>query len=145
LYNPKASIEGVLIEETVQDAIEAFVGLKWSEKFGSLVMFGLGGIFVEIFRDVSLRLAPVNEAEAGEMIEELKAKSLFYGFRQFAERDVEATVRAIVIISELGATLGSDLMELDVNPLFVLRKGNGVKAGDALIRLRRLTLFGRSS
>ena len=145
LYNPKASIEGVLIEETVQDAIEAFVGLKWSEKFGSLVMFGLGGIFVEIFRDVSLRLAPVNEAEAVEMIEELKAKSLFYGFRQFAERDVEATVRAIVIISELGATLGPDLIELDVNPLFVLKKGSGVKAGDALIRLRRLTLFGRSS
>ena len=144
-HNPEANIEGVIVEEMIHDAIEAFVGLKWSKKFGSLVMFGLGGIFVEVFKDVSLRLSPVNEAEARGMIEELKAKRLFHGFRQFDERDIEATIRAIVIISELGATLGPDLIELDVNPLFVLKKGSGVKAGDALIRLRRLTLFGRSS
>jgi acetyltransferase len=113
------------------------VGLKWSDKFGPMVMVGMGGVFVELLKDVSLRMAPVNREEAREMVTTLKTSRLLSGFRGEPERDVDALLDVIVKVSEIGANLGPDLVELDINPMFVLSKGEGVVAGDALIILKK--------
>lgn len=136
-YAPDARVNGVLLEEMVAgDPLQTIVGLKWSEKFGSLIMFGTGGIFVELLKDFSLHLAPVTQAQALGMVEELTTAKLFTGFRGSAPRDLQALAQTIVTISHVGAALGQDLLELDINPLFVLPEGEGVVVGDALIVLR---------
>jgi acyl-CoA synthetase (NDP forming) len=134
LYDPSARVNGVLVEEMVTgDPVQTIVGLKWSEKFGPMVVFGTGGIFVELLKDFSMRLAPVTEAEALSMLAELKTAKMFKGFRGAAPRDLQATAKAIATISQIGAALGEELLELDINPLFILPEGEGVKVGDALI------------
>lgn len=135
-FNAQARLNGVLVEEMVEDALQTIVGLKFSEKFGPLVVFGVGGIFVEILKDFSIRLAPVNEEEAFSMISELKAYKMFTGARGAAPRDIKALAKAISTVSYIGAELGDSLLELDINPLFVLKEGAGVKVGDALIALK---------
>ncbi|WP_299978006.1 acetate--CoA ligase family protein [Desulfobacula sp.] len=130
---PKALLNGIFIEEMVPNAIESIVGLRFSDKFGPVILFGAGGIFVELLKDTSLRLAPVNKAEALEMLCELKTRKLFSGFRGMAVRDIDAAVNAIVTISNLGSLLGRHLVELDINPLFILEEGNGIMVGDALM------------
>ncbi|MGI6574985.1 MAG: acetate--CoA ligase family protein [bacterium] len=136
-YDPKARINGVLVEEMVtSDSLQTIVGLKYSEKFGPMVMFGMGGIFVEVMKEFSIRMAPVTEEEALEMIKELKTAMMFGPFRGAAPRDVQAAAKAIAAVSEIGASLGEELLELDINPLFLLKEGDGVKVGDALIVLK---------
>lgn len=135
-FNPQARLQGVLLEKMVEDGLQTIVGLKFSEKFGPMVVFGVGGIFVEILKDFSMRLAPVDENEALKMISELKAYKMFTGARGSAPRDIKATARAIAAISRLGAKWGSSLQELDINPLFVLKEGEGVIVGDALFSVR---------
>ena len=137
-YYPKADIRGVLVERMVGDSVEMIIGLKWSNKFGPMVMVGMGGIFVELLKDVSLRIAPVNHQEAMGMISELQTSQMLSGFRGKKERDIEALLDAIVAASKIGADLGPDLVELDINPLFVLTKGQGVVAGDALVVLNSI-------
>lgn len=134
-YLPGADIRGVLIEEMVSGGLEAIVGVRWDERFGPMVMLGLGGIFVEVLKDVSLRLAPVDEEEALSMIRELKAAKMFSGFRGSPPRDVRALSRVVADVSRLAHELGQSLVELDINPLFVLEEGKGVKVGDALLVL----------
>lgn len=134
-YLPDADIRGVLIEDMVSGGLEAIVGVRWDERFGPMVMLGLGGIFVEVLKDVSLRLAPVDEEEALSMIRELKAAKMFSGFRGSPPRDVKALSRVVADVSRLAHELGGSLLELDINPLFVLEEGKGVKVGDALLVL----------
>ena len=133
---PQANIHGLLVERMVEDALEMIVGLKWSDKFGTMIMVGMGGVFVELLKDVSLRMAPVNREEAREMVSTLQTSRLLSGFRGEPERDVDALLDVIVKVSEIGASLGPDLVELDINPLFILSKGEGVVAGDALVVIR---------
>ena len=137
-YCPEADIRGVLVERMIGDSVEMIIGLKWSDKFGPMVMVGMGGIFVELLKDVSLRIAPVNHREAKDMVSELQTAQMLSGFRGKKERDIEALLDAIVAASRIGADLGSDLVELDINPLFVLPKGQGVVAGDALVVLKSM-------
>jgi acyl-CoA synthetase (NDP forming) len=120
----------------VPDAIETIVGLRWSDEFGPMVMFGMGGIFVELLKDVSLRIAPVTEHEALEMVNELKTAKMFENFRGTGKSDIEALAKTIAAVSQMGAQLGENLLELDINPLFVLKDGQGVMAGDALAVVR---------
>ncbi|MGI6574895.1 MAG: acetate--CoA ligase family protein [bacterium] len=75
-----------------------------------------------------MRLAPVTEAEALSMLAELKTAKMFKGFRGAAPRDLQATAKAIATISQIGAALGEELLELDINPLFILPEGEGVKS-----------------
>lgn len=135
-YNSKAQIQGVLVEKMVQDAVETIVGLRWSDKFGPMVMLGMGGILVELLKDISLRIAPVTENEALEMIAELKTAKMFTNFRGSGKNDIKALAKTISTISQMGAQLGKNLLELDINPLFVLKEGHGVIAGDALAVVR---------
>jgi acetate---CoA ligase (ADP-forming) len=133
-YKVDARIEGVLVQEMVHGGTEAILGVTNDPLFGPAVMFGLGGIFAEVLKDVSFRLAPVTLSTAREMIAEIKGYPLLTGARGREQADVEALADAIVKLSALAVDLKNELAELDVNPLFVMEKGKGVKAADALIK-----------
>ena len=135
-YKAGARIDGVLVQEMVKGGIEAILGITNDPLFGPAVMFGLGGIFAEVLKDVSFRLAPVTLSVAREMIEEIKGYPVLAGARGKAPADVEALAEAIVKLSALAVDLKDELAELDINPLFVMEKGKGVKAADALIKPR---------
>lgn len=135
-YKPDAVVDGILVQEMVTDAVEVILGINNDPLFGPALMFGLGGIFTEVMKDVSLRLAPVHASVAREMIREVKAYPLLAGARGRPPCDEDALVDALCRLSAMAMDLGDGLAELDVNPLFVLPQGRGVKAGDALIRPR---------
>ena len=133
-YMKDAAIEGVLVQEMVGDGMEAILGVTNDPLFGPAVMFGLGGIFAEVLRDVSFRLAPVTPSVAREMVEEIAGYPVLAGARGRPPADVDALVDAIVSLSALAVDLKDHVAELDVNPLFVFPEGHGVKAVDALIK-----------
>ena len=135
-YNKDAKIEGVLVQEMVEGGVEAILGVTNHPLFGPAVMFGLGGIFAEVLKDVAFRLVPITPSAARDMIEEIKGYPVLAGARGKAPADVEALADAIVKLSALAVDLEGDLGELDINPLFVMERGRGVKAADALIRPR---------
>ena len=123
--HPSAVIDGALISRDVRDArAELILGAKRDPMFGPVVLVGAGGVFVEAVRDVALRLAPVDEEEALEMLDELRVP---------VAGDRGAAARALVAVGELALDLGERLVALDVNPLFVLERG--VVAADALVVL----------
>jgi len=133
-YKMDARIEGVLVQEMVRDGVEAILGVTNDPLFGPAVMFGLGGIFAEVLKDVSFRLAPVTASVAREMIEEIAGYPVLAGTRGRPRADIGALVDAIVRLSALAVDLKDHVAELDINPLFVFGEGNGVKAADALIK-----------
>jgi len=135
-YDAKAHIDGVLVQEMLRGGTEAILGITNDPLFGPAVMFGLGGIFAEIMKDVSFRLAPVTPAMAHEMIAEIKGYPLLTGARGRAQADIDALADAIVKLSALAVDLKDHVAELDINPLFVMERGRGVKAADALIKPR---------
>ena len=135
-YNAAAIVEGVLVEEMITDGVEVLVGFKQDPRFGPMVTFGPGGIFVELLRDISLRMAPLDEHDAMAMIRETKAYPLLTGFRGEQPRDVAALSQVLVAVSELAQDSREELSELDVNPCMVLPHGRGVRAVDALMVLK---------
>jgi len=136
-YDQDANIDGVLVQEMVGGGTEAILGVTNDPLFGPAVMFGLGGIFAEVLKDVSFRLAPVTHAVAREMIGEIKGYPVLAGARGKAPADVDALADAIVRLSALAIDLEDYLAELDINPLFVMEQGKGVVAADALIKPKR--------
>ena len=135
-YAPNAVINGVAVQEMVPYGLEVMVGAKNDPKFGPTVMVGIGGIFVEVFKDFSLEIAPVSETTARAMIENLKGAKLFHGARGAAEADVDALVDFIVKFSRMVYANRDRISEVDVNPVIVLPKGQGCKAVDGLIVLK---------
>jgi len=133
-YQRGARFEGVLVQEMVQDGVEAILGVINDPLFGPAVMFGLGGIFAEVLKDVSFRLAPVTASVARDMVEEIAGYPVLAGARSRPRADVDALVDVIVRLSALAVDLKDHVGELDINPLFVFAEGKGVKAADALIR-----------
>jgi acyl-CoA synthetase (NDP forming) len=133
-YKQDARIDGVLVQEMVSGGIEAILGVTNDKLFGPAVMFGLGGIFAEVLKDVAFRIAPVTKAAALEMVAEIKGYAVLTGARGAAPADVDALADTIVRLSALALDLKDQIAELDINPLFVFPKGQGVKAGDALIK-----------
>ena len=133
-HAPDAAIDGVLVQEMVSGATEIILGVSNDPLFGPAVMFGLGGIFAEVMKDVSFRLAPVTHDEALRMIREIRTFAILDGARGKPKADVAALAAAIVDLSTLALDLELTVAELDVNPLFVFPEGQGVKAGDALMR-----------
>jgi acyl-CoA synthetase (NDP forming) len=127
------AIEGVLVQEQLIGGVELIAGVKVDPEFGPFILVGTGGVAAELWRDVALRPAPVSVAVAREMIGELRGAPLLHGFRGAAPADVEAAAAAVSAISRLGADHASVVRELDVNPLLVLRSGEGVRVADALI------------
>jgi acetate---CoA ligase (ADP-forming) len=133
-YLSTAKIDGILVQEMVRGGTEAILGITNDPLFGPAVMFGLGGIFAEILKDVSFRLAPVTLSMAREMIAEIKGYPLLSGARGRAHADIDALAETIVKLSALAVDLKEHVAELDINPLFVMERGKGVKAADGLIR-----------
>ncbi len=131
-YKADANIRGVFISHMVPKATEVIVGVTRDPTFGPVVMFGLGGIFVEIMKDVVFRVAPFPKEEARHMINEIKSKPMLYGARGTKPADIDALVDTIYIISQLVSQV-DDIKELDINPLFALEKG--ASAVDARITL----------
>ncbi len=135
-WKADASIDGVLVQEMVGDGTEVIIGITNDALFGPAVMFGLGGIFAEVLKDVSFRLAPITLAMAREMIEEIKGYPVLAGARGKAPADVDALADTLVKLSALAVDLKDQVAELDINPLLVMPRGLGVKAADALIRMK---------
>ena len=134
---PKATVKGVLVQEMVAGGVEAIVGVSYDPQIGPVLLFGSGGVTVEIYSDVARRRCPITRAEALEMVDEVKGAKLLRGFRGKPAADVDALADALVRVSHLAVHLQGQLAELDINPLMVLPKGQGVKAADALVVLRR--------
>ncbi|HPP66457.1 MAG TPA: acetate--CoA ligase family protein, partial [bacterium] len=137
-YSKTARIEGVEIQEMVKGVQELIIGVKKDIQFGHLIMFGLGGIFVEVLKDVTFGIVPVGHEEALNMIQEIKSYKLLTGFRNLPEADIPAIVDTITRISKLCEDF-PEINQLDLNPVVVKSKGNGVVMVDARIILESRT------
>ena len=134
-YKKGAKIDGVLVSE-MASGLEALIGVVVDEAFGPTVAFGLGGILTEVLKDVTYRIAPFDLETAHDMIAELRAAKLFDGVRGKPAADRQALAKVLVDVSVMAAALGDRLAELDINPIFVGAKGQGVVAADALVVLK---------
>ena len=128
----EAKILGVLVQEMALPSTEIIVGAIKDPQFGHALMFGLGGVFVEVLRDVTFRIIPVTEAEAREMITEVKAYPLLKGYRNMPPADIDAIVYILLNTSRL-VMENPKIKELDLNPIIVYEKG--AKTVDARIIL----------
>lgn len=129
---PEASITGVLVQEMVEGGTEVIVGVSRDPHFGPVLMFGMGGIFVEVYNDVALRACPISRRDALEMVQEVKGARLLGGYRGRPPADIDALVDVFLRTSQMATDLEDVLTELDINPLTVLAEGKGVRALDAL-------------
>ena len=132
-YNPNAKINGTLVQEMVSGGTEFIVGVSYDSQLGPILLFGTGGVMVEVYNDVALRQCPITPSEARGMIKQVRGSRLLEGFRGAPKGDIDALVSTLVNISNLAVHLDGNLSELDINPLMVLSEGNGVKAADALV------------
>jgi acetyltransferase len=131
-HAPGARINGVLVQEMVSNGVEVIVGVSYDEQLGPVLLFGTGGVMVEVYNDITLRLCPIARFEALEMVSQVKGVKLLQGFRGRPKADVDSLVDTLVKVSHLAVNLEGRLSELDINPLMVLPEGKGVKAADAL-------------
>jgi len=133
---PKAIIDGVLMEKMAKGGIEVILGANQDPKFGPLCMFGLGGTFVEALKDVTFRLAPMWELSAEEMIRSIKAFRILQGVRGNPPSDIEAIKDCILRMSQLVSD-HPRIVEMDLNPVIVYAEGQGCTIADSRIMLAR--------
>jgi len=130
---PEAQIKGQVIAKMAGEGVETIVGLKRDEVLGPVVMFGMGGIFVEVYQDVTFRLCPVGKEEVEEMLSEVKGYQLLGGFRGMAKADTGALKKVILAVCALG-TENPEVGAVDLNPVLV--NGEGALALDTRIILQ---------
>lgn len=118
---PDAKIEGILVQQMAPPGHEVIVGLKKDAQFGHALMFGLGGIFVEVYKDVSFRVVPIEKKEALDMISEIKGFPILKGIRGRRPADIDAIARVLVSVSWMAQK--ENIIELDINPLIVSESG----------------------
>ena len=128
-----AGYDGVIVQELAPDGEEVIVGLTNDPQFGPVVLFGLGGIFVEVLKDVSMRVAPLTRADAEAMIREVRGFPLLDGARGRPKADLDALAQLLLNVSRLGMDLRERIAELDLNPVRVRATGEGLIALDALL------------
>ena len=133
---PHARIEGVLVSPMLRDGVETIIGVQNDPVFGPVVMFGLGGVFVEVMRDVTFRMAPFAADEARRMISEIKGGALLEGARGRPVGDIDALAQALSRLSRFAAAQRGRFTSIEINPLLVRPRGAGVVALDALILTR---------
>ena len=119
---PEARIDGVIIQKMAESGLEVIVGAKLDPQFGHVIMFGLGGIFVEVYKDVSFRVTPIDQKTARDMILEIKASSIIQGTRGQEPVDIDAIINVITGLSRM-LEKNPDIIELDINPLIVYPHG----------------------
>jgi acetyltransferase len=133
-FAPAAAIDGVLVQEMVIGSVEVIVGLSRDAQFGPVLLFGMGGVFVEALGAVSRRLCPITPADAREMIAEVRGmEQILGGYRGRPAADVPALIDVLCRLSRMAISAGELLAEVDINPLAILPKGQGVRALDALV------------
>ncbi|MEQ9124484.1 MAG: acetate--CoA ligase family protein, partial [Alphaproteobacteria bacterium] len=130
---PGAKVDGVMVAPMITDGVETIMGVVSDPVFGPTVMFGLGGVFVEVLKDVTFRVAPFGVDVAMEMIGEVKGRAMLDGVRGAPPADVEALAKALAQLSAFAAANADTLETVDVNPFLVRPKGNGAVAVDALV------------
>lgn len=133
MHRPDAEIEGVLIAPMVQKGVEVIVGVTRDAVFGPAVMFGLGGVLVEVLKDVVFRIAPFDRTEAMAMIDQIRGRAILSGVRGAPPADVDALADLLVSLSTFAAAHRGDVETIDLNPVVMLPKGQGVVALDALV------------
>ncbi|MDZ7832122.1 MAG: acetate--CoA ligase family protein [Desulfobacterales bacterium] len=133
-YAPDAEIDGVLVQKMAPPGEEVILGVNRYPGFGHLIMFGFGGIYVELFKNVVFRLAPIGRNNARRMIRSIKGYELLTGFRGKPQADIEEIERLLVGLSQL-VTDNPEIKELDINPLFVHEEGAGATVADIIITL----------
>ncbi|MDM9558187.1 acetate--CoA ligase family protein [Bordetella petrii] len=131
-----APIEGLLVQEMVRGGVEMILGLHHDPQLGPAILLGMGGVAAELFDDTALRLLPLTRADAEAMVRELKTRALLEGYRGAPRADIPALVDAILAFAHMAEELGDKLAEAEINPLFVLPEGQGVKAADGVAILR---------
>ena len=131
-YAPEAKIEGVLVQEMAKEGIEVIIGISRDPDFGLVLMFGLGGILVEILKDVSMRLVPITRRDAEDMVREIKGYQVLTGARGKPRADIEAIISLLLKVSNLASDWSESISEFDLNPVVVFENGRGVKVLDAL-------------
>ena len=134
---PDARIAGLLVSPMISDGIEMIAGTTLDPTFGSVVMIGFGGIFVEFMRDVSFRYGAIGVGEALRMIDELQGRRLLDGVRGHPPADVAALAKAVALLSRFGAANADRLQGVEINPLLVRPQGHGCVMLDALLSFRR--------
>jgi 4-hydroxybutyryl-CoA synthetase (ADP-forming) len=134
-YKSDAKIKGVLVQEMVKSAKETILGASQDPTFGPVIMFGLGGIYVEVLKDVVFRVAPIHEQEAINMVESIKTIKLLKGVRGEKPSDLKAIADSLQRLSQLVVDF-QEIKEFDINPLLVLEEGKGARVVDARIILR---------
>jgi acetyltransferase len=133
---PKAKLEHLMVSPMIRDGLETIVGVVNDSVFGPVVVFGLGGVYAETLKDITYRLAPFGEETGREMIKELRAAALFDGLRGQQPWDTDALAALLMSVSHLAWNMRDRLSELDINPVMVRQKGEGVVAVDALAVLK---------
>jgi acyl-CoA synthetase (NDP forming) len=134
-HDPGAQVRGFLVQEMV-DGLEIILGVREDPQFGPYMLVGLGGVQVEVMRDFAIRLLPIDEEIAREMIASLRGAPLFESFRGRPKRDVAAVVRAMTGLSRMFLTHKTALSEIELNPLMVFAAGHGVSAVDVRVARR---------
>ncbi|MDP2966413.1 MAG: acetate--CoA ligase family protein [Pelolinea sp.] len=134
-FDAKAIIEGILIEKLAPKGEEVIIGMKRDPGFGPMMMFGMGGVFVELYKDVSFRIAPLGVDDAMDMIRETKAFQLLNGWRGGSRFDIEAITTVIMKLSQLAIDF-PQIQEVEINPLRVLPEGDGTLGLDCRMILK---------
>ena len=136
-YKADANIHGIAIQEMAPLGTEIILGSINDAAFGPTVMFGLGGIFVEVLKDVTFRVAPVSKAQGMKLQEEIRAAKILAGARGEAPRDREAMAETIAKYSQMIWDLRDEVKESDANPVMLYEQGKGLKVVDARIILKK--------
>ena len=142
---PDARIDGVLVAPMAPKGVECIVGVHGDPVFGPVVMFGLGGVFVEVLKDVSFRLAPFDRTQAMAMIREIKGYALLQGARGTPPCDIGALADALAALSQFAHAHRDDFSSIEINPLLALPDGQGALALDAVLIPNAARACGRSS
>ena len=138
-HMPDAKLEGFLVQKMERGLAEVIVGFRRDPLVGPTITVGLGGVLAEIYKDAATRLAPVDDGEARQMIEEVKGLATIRGYRNLPRGDVAALASAIAAFSALAHQAFAEVSEAEINPLLVKREGEGVVAVDGLVVLKRDT------
>ena len=131
---PNADIRGVLVQEMIRNGKEVILGMTRDPQFGPMLMFGLGGIYVEVLKDVSFRIAPITRADAESMMREIRSHALLRGVRGESPTDLAAVAEGLLRLSQL-VTDFPEIVEIDVNPLAIFPRGQGATAIDVRLTL----------
>jgi acyl-CoA synthetase (NDP forming) len=129
--------DGILVQEMVKGGHEVLVGVTEDPNFGPMIVYGLGGVYVELLKDVAFRLHPLTDVDAREMMNEIKGARLLQGYRNMPAGDVDAVADVLLRVSAMVGAI-PQIEEMDLNPLLVLEPGQGVRAVDARIRIAPL-------